>query len=593
MRMWRLPKLLLILLSPLAPVAHSQVPACPVAVKAADSRALSEAVSLYRARNYRQAAQQLRRIASRNPQAADPQFWLGMVAVADGFNTTAIRRYFTRCIQLCPDYPNALAHYYMGMIYYTDGRYDDAVAALNRYFDRYHAASSVDTAATGRAILAAYEEASNYLYWSQFLAEAELNKVPFEPRRLSGVSSRRDEMLPFISADGRECFFLRRVPVVRGRTVYARDMEESRWMLFHSVFRDSVFSAGEPLPAPFNSGQAEGGVSLTADGSELYYSVIVPEAGYANSDLFRVRRQDDSWGSPENLGPLINGPRSWESQPSISADGRYLFFASNRKGGLGGIDIWRCRRLDNGDWSRPENLGPAVNTPGNEKAPFIAADGHTLYFLSDGWQGFGGYDIYFTSLSDPHGNRPTNLGLPVNTEADEPSFGVTADGTRAYFSGRLPSSRSSDVLTFDLYPAARPESMLLKRVRVQAGASVRDTLLVLPARRTMTVTLQSPDFLPFLAPSSKLPATVVLSDSVSNLDVHFVAEGQLASTSGAIVDALADWLLSHPRVHIIVECPRSADARAVRDRLLASKLRPDRLSCRGGTDISHPQFRLQ
>jgi Tol biopolymer transport system component len=156
------------------------------------------------------------------------------------------------------------------------------------------------------------------------------------------------------------------------------------------------------LPAPFNSGDPEGGVSLTADGRELYFSIIRTVAGYANSDVYCVRRVDGVWQQPDALGPQVNGDRTWESQPTVSPDGRTLIFASNRKGGQGGIDLWRCHRLKNGDWSRAENLGPAVNTAGNERLPFIHADSKTLYFASNGWQGFGGYDMYFINLTDTY-----------------------------------------------------------------------------------------------------------------------------------------------------------------------------------------------
>lgn len=587
--------LLLMLVPPHVAAVRSQTEVCGASVKPADGRAYEEALSLYRTRRYRQASQTLRRVASRNPKAAGPQFWLGMVAVADGFNTAAIRRYFTRCHELCPDYPHPLAHYYMGVIHYTDGRYEDAIVSLNRYFSLYNASgvAAADTAGTGKAISAAYEEASNYLYWSQFLADAELHKVPFEPRRVEGVSSRYDEAFPFFMPDGRECYYLRRLPVRRGRSVYVRELEESRWTLCRSLMGDTAYNEGKPLPDPFNSGKAEGSMSLTADGNELYYSVITPEGGYANSDLYRVVKRDGRWGQPEKLGPFINGPRTWESQPSVSADGRTLYFASNRKGGQGGIDLWRCRRLANGDWSRPENLGPSVNTPGNEKAPFIAADGHTLYFLSDGWQGFGGYDIYFANLDDPYGNRPTNLGLPVNTESDEPSFGVTLDGRQAYITGRVAASRSADILMFDLYPAARPDPMRLQRVRVGSGSAARDTLLVLPAKGEAVVVLEGEGKLPYIGTSAKLPAAVELGDSVASLAVAFASEGVLAEGSEAVVDALAGWLLDHPRVRITVECPRAADSRAVRERLVHNQLRPDRLSVHSGTGVPHPQIRIQ
>ena len=578
---------LLLFLLLLPATIHSQ---CGVKVKPADAKAYSEALSLYDGRRYHEAAQAMRRVAGRNPKAADPQFWLGMMAVKDGFNATGIRRYFTRCIELCPQYPNALAHFYMGMIYYTDDRYDDAVAELQRYFELANGAENTD-----RAVSAAYEEASNYLYWSQFLAEATLNMAPFDPQPVAGVSSKHDEMLPFLTVDGKEFYYLRLMPEPQGPTIYHRELERKQWQLCCSRWRDTAFTAGTVLPAPFNSGDPEGGVTITADGKELYYSVIHYVNGYANSDIYRVRRVAGKWQVPEALGPQVNGDRTWESQPTVSADGSVLLFASNRQGGQGGIDIWRCHRLPNGDWSRAENLGANVNTTGNEKAPFLAADGRTLYFLSDGWQGFGGYDIYFSNLADPYGNRPTNLGLPINTENDEVSFGVTADGRRAYFGGRMENSRSADILMFDLYPAARPEPMRQCHMKVTGLRGVRDTVLMLSEQYSTAVTFADSLSLPTIVCGKARDfgaGTVTLNDTVAPLNVRYLPGSRLSPDDEMVVDALASWLVAHPRVHMAIECPKSTDARAVYDRLRAKGIRPDRITYRGGTDIKSPQIKL-
>lgn len=579
-----------LLLFVLLPSAKAQQWGCGVKVKQSDQKAFLEALAHYDSRNFRQSAVIMRKVASRNPKAAEPQFWLGMASVHDRFNTAGIRRYFTKCIELCPTYPNALAHYYMGVILYTDNRYDEAVAELNKYFQLANGSDD-------REVTAAYEEASNYLYWSQFLAEATLNMAPFDPWTVQGVSSQHDESLPYFSVDGKECFYLRRLPVKQGHTFYARELEEKRWRLCYSKLVDTTFSKGIELGAPFNSGNPEGGVSVTADGSELYYSVIVNKNGYANSDIYKVRRDKDGrWGKSEQLGGHINGDRTWESQPSVSADGKTLFFASNRQGGHGGIDIWRCRRLPNGDWSRPENLGSNINTAGNEKMPFIAADGYTLYFLSDGWQGFGGYDIYFANLADPYGNRPTNLGLPVNTESDEVSFGVMADGTKAYFAGRTSDSRSVDILTFDLYPAARPAPMRLCRLTMVAPDRQRDTLFMMSTTKAAALTLALEGCLPAIVYGRARDIDgrfVPLADSLSPLPVSFLAGSRLDDASEVVVDALAEWMIEHPRINIAIECKRGTEARAVVERLVKRGLRRERIAYRGGTDIPHPQIRLQ
>ena len=561
-------------------------------LKSADQRALREAVALYDKHQYREAAQQMRKVAARNPKAAEPQYWLGMLAVKDGFNATAIRRYFTRCIELDPDYPDALAHFYRAVIHYTDEQYDEAVAELEKYFAK---ANGSDNA----AYMEVYEEASNYLYWAQFLAEAILNAAPFDPWKVQGVSSKHDEMLPFLTHDGNRFYYLRQLPDKSARTFYAKEFEEKHWRLCYSLKRDSVFSNGVVMEAPFNQGPPEGGVSITADGNTLYYSIIQYNGVYANSDIYCVQKgADGRWGPAVSVGSQVNGPKSWESQPSVTPDGRVLYFASNRAGGLGGTDIWRCHKLKNGDWSRPENLGSAINTAGNEKCPFIHADGHTLYFVSDGWQGFGGYDFYFANVNDPYGNRPTNLGLPVNTEDDELSIGVSADGRQAYFSAKMRSGSSSDIWMFDLYPAARPEAMRLCRFKVQVSGQPHDTVMMLSEQYHNTLCFAESNKLPFITcikakDASRYNSPIVLNDSVTALHVTWAEPGRLSAEGEQVVDAWAAWLVEHPRVHLAVECPKAADARSIYERLLKKGLRAERLTHRGGTDITKPQMRLR
>jgi Tol biopolymer transport system component len=588
--MHRLAHLILLLCLPLLAAGQG----CGVKVKPGDHQTYSEALTLYDGHRYREAAKLMRRVAQRNPKAAEPQFWLGMMSVANGFNTTGIRKYFTKCIELCPNYPNALAHYYMGMIYYTDERYEEAQAEMEYYF---RLANYCDDPAQ----TAVYEEASAYLHWSRFLAEANLNRVPFDPQPLARVSSRQNENLPYITPDGSRCYYLREVPLKKDNSsFYQKVLDNTRWALCYSTLQDTandqhmLFDSGIELPAPFNQGNPEGSVSTTADGKTLFFSRITRERNYANCDIYCAKMVNGKW-KEERLGPNINGEKSWESQPSVTPDGQWLYFASNRKGGQGGTDIWRCHRLNNGDWSRAENLGPAVNTLGNEKSPFIHADGHTLYFVSDGWQGFGGYDIYFINLAEGGEARPTNLGLPINSEDDELSFGVTADGTQAYFPGRVVASRSKDILIFDLYPAARPEPMRCCHATVATATSRRDTVLMLSQRNPTAVTFAVEGLMPQILclKGTSDCGTVTLADSLSPLHIKPLSGSRLSERDERLLDAWADWLLAHPRVHVAIECPRQPDAKAVYDYLcLKRKLRPERLECRGGSQFSTNQIRL-
>ena len=457
--------LLLLLLTALAAIpAAAQTRLTYDKMSPSDRSRMERAVQDYTKGRYRPSADELRKLSVLYPDNPDIYFYLGLNAVKRNFNVAGIRRYFPQVLKLNPRYPDAVAHYYMGLIHYTDEQYDQAEDDFKRYFELANNAGTPQNDAL-------YMEASNYLYWSQFLAEAYRNMAPFDPRVVPGLSSPDDEAMPFFTLDGTQCFLLRATSTDNRTTFYTRELAPKKLMLYSSQRHDTLFRDPRLLKAPFNQGDPEGGVTLTADNNELLYPVIRRFRGYNNSDIYLTRRDSNGWQPIANAGDSVNGADSWESQPSITPDGQWLYFASNRAGGCGGTDIWRCHRKTDGTWGKAENLGSAVNSPGNERCPFIHADGHTLYFSSNGWQGFGGYDMYFIDLDRPDHTKPVNLGLPLNTEDDDIALGITPDGTHAYYAGRTAGPDrvgGTDILQFELYPAARPEAMTLVRGRVVA-----------------------------------------------------------------------------------------------------------------------------
>jgi len=155
-------------------------------------------------------------------------------------------------------------------------------------------------------------------------------------------------------------------------------------------------------------------------------------------DLYISSNYAGSWTNPVKLTENINSAYQ-EASASISPDGKLMYISSNRPGGLGGKDIYRVRRLPDGQWSIPENLGPSINTPYDEDAPFIQADGITLYFSSNGLNTMGGYDIFKTKFeNDELWSNPKNLGYPINTVKDDIYFVISPDGKTAYYSSDMP-----------------------------------------------------------------------------------------------------------------------------------------------------------
>lgn len=200
-----------------------------------------------------------------------------------------------------------------------------------------------------------------------------------------------------------------------------------------------------------DNGRSNGSASLTPGGETMYFAG--DEYGFGDCDMYRVDAGPRGavpegtmpWSVPENLGMAINS-QHWESQPCLSADGSALYFASDRPGGLGGRDIWVCRRNHLGGWDAPINLGEPINTMFDEMTPWIAPDGATIVFASNGHAGIGGFDLFAATTSAGR-TRVEHLGTPINSEADDICFGTSARGDRAF----IASNRSEGAGGFDIY----------------------------------------------------------------------------------------------------------------------------------------------
>jgi outer membrane protein OmpA-like peptidoglycan-associated protein len=211
----------------------------------------------------------------------------------------------------------------------------------------------------------------------------------------------------------------------------------------------------------------EGAQNISQDGQWLIFTGCNFPEGYGNCDLYISYLMPGGWSVPENLGPSIN-TEFWESAPSLSPDKRDLYFASRRPGGYGGGDIYVSHRLQNGEWSEAENLGPPINTIGDEGTPFIHADNLTLYFTSDGHQGYGQDDLFLTRKdADGKWTKPENLGYPINTVENEGSMVVAADGKTAYYASDRADTRGElDLYSFELREDIRPARTLWVKGKV-------------------------------------------------------------------------------------------------------------------------------
>lgn len=303
----------------------------------------------------------------------------------------------------------------------------------------------------------------------EFAMAAIQHPVPFTPRNLGpGVNTSSAEYYPSFTVDQQEIIFTRDVPDSRALEGHQEDF-------YIAALKDSVWQTAKNAGMPLNSGMNEGAPSISADGRLLFFTACERPDGKGSCDIYLSQRlPDGSWSKPLNLGAPINTD-AWESQPSFSSDGKTLYFVR------GGYDRDRNRQYDiyatvfqlDMTWSVPAKLGEQINTPWQEESVFIHPDNQTLYFSSSGHPGLGGLDIFLSrKQEDGSWGIPVNLGYPINTAADENSLVVSADGKKAYFaSDRKGGAGKLDLYEFDLYKDVQPLLTSYVKARVTDAAT--------------------------------------------------------------------------------------------------------------------------
>jgi len=301
-----------------------------------------------------------------------------------------------------------------------------------------------------------YDIAVEFLPKAQQLADIISNPVPFNPLIIEGVSTEYDEYLPAISPDQELIFFTRRY-LKKGIDIITPTFQEE---FISSKIENDIFSVGQPLSYPFNIEDNEGGACISIDNNLLFFTKCSRVSGnYNNCDIFYSEKKDGKWGEIQSFGKEICPMYSWESQPSLSSDGKSIIFASDREGGYGGVDLYIINKDNNGLWSKPISLGPKINSENNEKSPFLHTDGKTLFFASDNFPSLGGYDIFYSRKDSLNmWSKPINIGFPINSKFNEISLFVSTDGNQAIFaSNNLEGIGGWDLYSFDLYSEAKPE----------------------------------------------------------------------------------------------------------------------------------------
>lgn len=346
---------------------------------------------------------------------------------------------FSRVLELDSSF-SKFTQFRLGKAYFYAMKYDSAELHLREFLNKPNLPEEER------------EKAEQQLANITFAEKAVANPVPFDPQNIGKkVNSERPDFSPALTADEKTLIFTR---LIQGR---GRKHEDFYVAKKHGNEWSKAYNLGVPVNTPKN----QGAHTITPDGRYLIFTGCQYRDSRGSCDLYITSRRQGRYSEPQNLGRPVN-TGAWESQPSIAPDASTLYFASNRnEDSYGGSDIWKTNYLGDGEWSEPENLGPRVNTPKDERAPFIHSDNETLYFSSNGHKGMGEHDLYVTrKKTDTTWTEPRNLGYPINTPTNDNWLFVSADGEKAYFSSdREDTYGDMDIYSFNLYEEAQPREV--------------------------------------------------------------------------------------------------------------------------------------
>jgi outer membrane protein OmpA-like peptidoglycan-associated protein/tetratricopeptide (TPR) repeat protein len=299
------------------------------------------------------------------------------------------------------------------------------------------------------------------------------------------INSAEMEYFPSLTIDQKKLIFTRRIKNYN-EDFYGSDKLNNGW------------GNSLPLPGSINTPQNEGAQQISQDGNWLVYAGCEFQDSYGSCDIYISFLTNNGWSARENAGPAIN-TEFWESSPCFSPDKNDLYFTSNRPGGFGGKDLYVSHKLANGKWSNAENLGPTINTAGDESYPFMHSDNETLYYTSSGLQGYGGSDIFIAKKILSGFEVPYNVGYPINTIDNEGSLVVTSDGRTAYYaSDRAGGKGAIDIYYFELRQGIRPVSTSWVQGKVydsisKNGLQSTVELIDIKSRRLISQVQSDPD----------------------------------------------------------------------------------------------------
>ncbi len=332
------------------------------------------------------------------------------------------------------NYPDSIIYLRLGQMQQRNGRYAEAV----KYYDEYLMFDPTNTIAL------------NGVEGSQKAIEWKKNPTRYEVKRMEKFNSRRGEFSPMLAgADYDQLYFASSRSRDKDEKVSAITGQNNNNLYLVKKDDQGEWLAPVELEDEVNTEFDEGTPSFTPDGSTMYYTYCAQaNDGNRTAEIYMSSRSSAKWGKGTKVEILKDSVTAL-AHPSISPDGKWIYFVSDAVGGQGGKDIFRAP-MSGGTFGPMENLGPEINTPGDDMFPYVR-DSVTLYFASNGHPGMGGLDI-FKATQDSTGHwHVENMGFPINSSWDD--FGITFEGNRerGFFSSNRNDARGYDhIYSFEL-----------------------------------------------------------------------------------------------------------------------------------------------
>ncbi|WP_375416159.1 OmpA family protein [uncultured Hymenobacter sp.] len=415
---------------------------------------LEKAQEQTKARDFAKAIETLNQLNQKFPSFTEAFVLKGSLLKALGDKRAALAAYQEGLRAAKPEPDRAADYMTLGDLALGFGEYETAATAYRQLLK------------VAPRSLRGLPRAERNLKTCDYALEALKHPVGSTPERLAGpLNAYRFQYFPALTADNRFLLFTGRPTAESDENLY-----------ISRQIKDGGLSEPVGIAPNINSRYNEGAGTIAGDGKTLVFASCDRPGAIGNCDLYISRRTGNTWSAPQNLGRSVNS-LDWDSQPSLSADGRTLYFTSNRDGGVGQEDLYVSTLQDNGTWSAARNLGAPVNTPGKDMAPFIHASGTTLYYVTDGLIGMGGLDVFRCELMDPATNKwgvPSNLGYPLNTFENEASLFVTSDNLRGFCS-RTVQDKNAVNLSVTARPSMREAPVELFGFAVPPPVQARET----------------------------------------------------------------------------------------------------------------------